>query len=161
MAWLIAVAILIVCVLIVTGFRKSAIGLALGVLIAGTSLYVYNERQEQKETSRIAVSEIAMENVDLRPTFRSGYDLVGTITNNSPKYRLDGIDVTVTLRDCKSKDKSTCISMGQASAHVAVTVPSGESRDMVASLHFGDERPKAKGTLAWDYEVTAVTAKRQ
>jgi hypothetical protein len=32
---------------------------------------------------------------------------------------------------------------------------------MVASLHFGDDKPKAKGTLAWDYEITAITAKRQ
>jgi hypothetical protein len=161
MAWLIAVAILIVCVLAATGFRKSAISLSLGVLIVGASLYAYNERQERKETSRIGVSEIAMENVDLRPTFRSGYDLVGTLKNNSPKYRVDGIDVVVTVRDCKTKDKSSCAEIGQASAYVAVTVPPGESRDVVASLHFGSDRPKAKGTLAWDYEITAVTAKRQ
>lgn len=161
MAWLIAVAILVVALLVATGYRKSAIGLALGVLIVGVSLYLYNERQEQQETSRISISEIALENVDLKPTFRSGYDLVGTIRNNSPKYRLDGIDVTATLRDCETKDKSTCTVIGQASAYVAVTVPPEESRDFVASLHFGNDKPRARGTLAWDYQVTAVTAKRQ
>lgn len=161
MAWLIAVAILVASLLVAAGYRKSALGLALGVSIVGISLYLYNERQEQQATSRIAVSEIALENVDLRPTFGSGYDLVGTIRNNSPKYRLDGIDVALTLRDCRSKDKSTCTVIGQASAYAAITVPPEESRDLVVSLHFGGDKPKAKGTLAWDYEITAVTAKRQ
>jgi hypothetical protein len=161
MAWLIAVAIAVVALLFVAGFRKSAFSLAIGVLIVGVSVYLYNEHEEQQATSRITASEIAMENVELRPTFRSSYDLIGTIRNNSQTYRLDGIDVTVTMRDCRSKDKSTCTLIGQASGHAVMSLPPQESRDFVVSLYFGGDRPKVKGTFAWDYEITAITAKRQ
>ncbi len=161
MAGLIVVAILVVFLLLAAGFRKAAAGVAVLVLIVGVSIYLYNEQQEQRATTRIAVSEIAVEKLDLTPTFRSGYDLSGTIKNNSAKYRLDGIDVTVTLRDCRDKDKSTCTVIGQASAYAAMTVPPREARDFILSLHFGNDRPRATGTLAWDYEITAVTAKRQ
>jgi hypothetical protein len=161
MPWIIAVALLIVALLIRFGHRKSALGLAVGVVALGTWLYVHNERQEHAAENRIPVSDIALNNVNLRPTFRSGYDLVGTLRNNSPRYRLDGIDVSVTLRDCRTKDNTNCTVIGQASTYVAITVPSGESRDLVASLHFGDDKPEVKGTLAWDYKIVSATANRQ
>lgn len=161
MAWLIAIAILIVAGLFAAGLRKPALALGLGVLIAGVSIYVYNERQERQETTRITASEIGLENVELRPTFRSSYDFVGTLKNKSEQYRIDGIDITVTLRDCSSKDKTSCTVIGQASGYTGIAVPPQASRDLVVSLHFGGDQPRAKGHFAWDYAITAITAKRQ
>lgn len=161
MPWIIAAALLIVALLIRFGHRKAAVGCAVGVIAIGVWLYVYNARQEHEAASRIPVSEIALSNVELRPTFRSGYDLVGTLKNNSPQYRLDGLDVSVTLRDCKTRDKASCTVIGQARTYVAMTVPAGESLDLVAPLHFGDDKPEVKGTLAWDYTILSATANRQ
>ena len=161
MGWLVAIGILVLAYLFAVGYRRSAGGLAIGILLVAVSLYFYNERQEQIATSRIPVSEVTLEHVDLKPTFRSGYDLTGTIRNKSTKYRLDGFGVTVTLRDCRGKGPSSCSVVGQASSFTGMTVPPQTSADFVVSLHFGNDRPNIEGRLEWDYEVTEATARRQ
>jgi len=161
MAWLIVVAIVVVFLVFMAGYRKSALALVVAALIGGVALYQYNERRQQRATTRIAASEIAVENIAFRPTYRSSYDASGTIRNNSETYTLDGIRLEVTMRDCRGKDKSTCVVIGKAATYAAVTVPPHEVRDFTASLYFGSDRVKPKGTLAWDYEITPVTAKRQ
>lgn len=161
MAWLVAVAILLVSYLYASGRRKPAAILGVVFVVAGVSLYVFYQRQQVRETSLIAPSEIRLQDVALHPTFRSSYDLTGTVKNNSANYRLDGFEVTVTLRDCAGADASRCTTIGQASAFAAIIVPPQDTREFIAALHFGGDRPQAKGRLDWGYEVTAVTARRQ
>lgn len=161
MAWLVAAAVLLVSYLYASGRRKPAAILGVVFAVAGVSLYLFYQRQQVRETSLIAASEIRLQKVALNPTFRSSYDLTGTVTNDSPGYRLDGFEVTVTLRDCAGADTSGCIVIGQASAFASIIVPPRETREFIAPLHFGGDRPQAKGRLDWSYEVTAVTARRQ
>lgn len=161
MAWLVAVAIFVVAYLFVAGYRKAAAGVAAVAVIVGVAIYLYVERKEEREVSRIAVSEIAVRDVALKPTFRSSYDLTGTVTNNSPSYRLDGIEVAVTLRDCTGAGRSSCTVIGEAGGNAVLAVEPGGSSPFIVSLHFGGDRPKAKGRLEWDYVVTAAAARRQ
>lgn len=161
MAWLVAAAVLLVSYLYASGRRKPAVILGVVFVVAGVSLYVFYQRQQVRETSLIAVTEVKLENVTLNPTFRSSYDLIGTVRNDSASYRLDGFEVTVTLRDCAGADASRCSPLGEASAFAAISVPPRETREFIAPLHFGGDRPQAKGRLDWGYEVTAVTARRQ
>jgi hypothetical protein len=160
MLWLIA-AIGIVLAVFLSGFRKLAIGLTVAALIGGFSLYQYNERQQQRASTRILVSEVVIEHIALKPTFRSSYDVSGRIRNNSEHYRVDGITLTVTLRDCQGKDKSSCVVIGQATSNAPVTVPPQQARDFIASFYFGSDQMTPKGTLDWGYQLTAVHARRQ
>ena len=159
MAWLI-VPIVIVVILYVAGYRKSAAGLLGTVIVAGFLLYQYTQRVQQKAGSRILPSEVTVENVAVKPTFRSSYDITGRVTNRSETYRLDGISFRVTMRDCRGADKSSCVSIAEATTSVPVTVPPQQARDFTGSLYF-DRSVKAKGTLAWDYEIIGLAAKRQ
>ena len=160
MIWLIA-AIGVVSAVFLAGFRKLALGLAVAVLIGGFSLYQYNKQQQQRARTRITVSEVVIERIALKPTFRSSYDVSGRIRNNSDSYRVDGNTLAVTLRDCQGKDKSKCVVIGQATSNAAVTVPPQQSRDFIASFYFGSDQIAPKGTLDWSYQITAVTARRQ
>jgi len=159
MAWLIA-AIGVVLLVLFAGFRKTALGVLVTAVIGGFLLYHYNQQRERQSTTKIPQSKIVLENVAVRPTFGSSYDLSGRVKNNSESYRLDGIEFKVTMRDCEGKDKSSCVIIGKATAYVALTVPPQEARDFTGSLYFGSDQ-KAKGLLAWDHEITAIVAKRQ
>lgn len=161
MAWLI-VPIAGVVLLYLAGLRRAALGLLVVAIVSSLVLYQYTQQVQQDATTRISESEVAVENVLIKLTFDSSYDISGRITNKSETYRLDGISFKVTLRDCQKKDKeSRCVSMGEATTHVPITVPAQQARDFTGALYFGGEQMKPKGTLAWDYEITAIAAKRQ
>jgi hypothetical protein len=160
MAWLIVPLVLVV-LLYFAGFRRSAAALFAAAVVAGVLLYYYNERVEEDARSRIPLSDVLVENVTVTPTFRSSYNLSGKVRNKSATYRLDGITFKVTLRDCPGKDRSSCVDIGDATTYVPLTLPAQETRDFTGSLYFGGEQAKPKGTIAWDYEIVSVTARRQ
>jgi hypothetical protein len=159
MAWLL-VPLVIVVVVYLAGYPRSAAALLAVAVVAAILIYYYNERVKEDARSRIPLSEVMVENVTVTPTFRSSYNLSGSVKNNSDQYELEGISFKVTLRDCPSAAKTSCVSLGDATTYVPVGLQPGESQDFIGSLYFGNEQIKAKGVFAWDYEILAVTGKR-
>ena len=160
MAWLIAAIIVVVTLIFLAGFRKSALSILVVGLLGGYGIYQHGQRAQHQAQSKIASSEIQVESIALNQTLDGSYDLLGRIKNNST-YRLDGIRVIVTLRDCKGNDRTSCRTIGEAATSVPVTIPPEQARDFVASLYFGGDPIRVKGTLVWDYEITSTTARRQ
>src|SRR5688572_6134687 len=160
MAWLIAAIIVLVALAFYAGFRKSALSILLAGLVGGYWIHYHAQRVHEQAQSKIASSEIQVESVSLNQTLDGSYDLTGRIRNNS-SYRLDGISVKVTLRDCEGKDRTNCRIIGEAATAVPVRVPTEQARDFVASLYFGGNQIRVKGTLVWDYEIISTIAKRQ
>ncbi|MGZ9005893.1 MAG: hypothetical protein ACXW20_19135, partial [Burkholderiales bacterium] len=70
MAWLI-VPVVVVVLVYLAGFRKSALGLLVAAVLAAFLLYQYNQRLQEQARTRIASSEVVVENVSLRATFGS------------------------------------------------------------------------------------------
>jgi hypothetical protein len=160
MLWLIAPLVTALLVF-VAGFRKTALGLVVAAVIAGALIYRLDEQAQQRAETRIPASEISLENVVVRHTFDSSYELTGRLKNGSSTYQVDGITLDVKLRDCRTGETSQCVAAGEAErTHAGVMVPPGESRDFRATLYFGKGHRRPKGTLAWDYEIESVTAKR-
>jgi hypothetical protein len=159
MAWLVAAGIVVVFLLFLAGYRKSALGLFVAAVIAGFLVYQYGQRMEQEKRTRIKPSELVLEKVVLEPTFRSSYDLTGTISNKSESYQLDGISFRVTLRDCLGKDKASCTVIGEAETYVALTIPPQQTRSFTGSLYFGTGPIRVKGRLDWDYEIISITSR--
>jgi hypothetical protein len=159
MFWLIA-PLVIALVAFLGGFRKTALGGVVAAMIAGASIYFLDERAQQRAESRIPVAEISLENVVVRQTFDSSYELTARLNNRSSTYQVDGIALSVKLRDCRTSDTAQCVSAGEAPGQAAVTVPPGESREFTATLYLGKGHRRPKGTLAWDYQIESVTAKR-
>ncbi len=160
MFWLIGPLIIVVLVL-VAGYRKTALGLFVGVIIAGILTYWLTLEVQEHAATRISVSEIGLDKVAFRRTFDASYELTGRITNKSETYRIDGVSFTVKMRGCAPADPSNCVDAGEAIAHVAVAVPPLETRGFIGTLYFGKGHKEPKGTLAWDYEISAIMAKRQ
>ena len=160
MLWLI-VPVIVIAVVFIAGHRKTALGLLVVAIIAGGLIYRYDLHLEQQATTRISAAEIGLENIAVRRTFDASYELTGRIRNNSETYRIDGIGFTVKMRDCPGTDAAQCVVTGVATANVTVTVPPREARDFTGALYYGKGHKPPKGTLAWDYEITAITAQRQ
>jgi hypothetical protein len=159
MVWLI-LALIAVSGLFFAGYRKSALGIAAAALIAGAGVYFSEQQQDTQATSRIAASELTLENITYRQTFRSSYEMSGRVTNNSETFAVDGIRFAVTLQDCKGNDKAMCAVVGRTTASTSVRVAPQQARDFTASMYFGGDEIKPKGKLAWEYEIIAVVAKR-
>lgn len=160
MFWIIG-PVIVVVLLFLAGFRKSAVGLLIATLIAGALVYWNINVVERQETSRMSVSEIALENVAVRRTFDSSYELTGRIRNKSDDYRVDAISVIVTIRDCTAPQQMNCVTTGQKAVNVSVSVPPQQARDFTGTLYLGKAHRPPKDILAWEYEVTSIMAQRQ
>jgi hypothetical protein len=160
MFWIIGPIVIIVLVFL-RGFRKTALGLLVGAVIAGALVYRHIHSVERQAAARMSVAEISVQNVAVRRTFDSSYELTGTIRNNSAAYRVDAVSFDLAIRDCPPGQTLTCVIIGKTAVRVPVTVPPKQLRDFTATLYFGKAHTPAKGTLAWNYEVTAVFASRQ
>jgi hypothetical protein len=158
-AWLI-IPLVVVVVLYLRGFRKSALGVLIAAVAAAIFVYQYGQRADRAAQSLIRLSDVVLENVAIRQTLGSSYDLSGTLTNKS-EHRLDGIDFTLTMLDCRGSDEASCVTIGEASSYTALNIPAGETRNFTSSFYFGSTQVKPKGRLAWKHEITALTARRQ
>ena len=160
MLWLI-VPIIAVVIALLLGYRKTAVGVLIAAVIAAGLIYWHTKSLEQKSETRIPAAEAPLTNVTVRHTFDASYEISGTIRNSSETYRIDGISVTVRLRDCLKTDASKCTPIGHATANVPVTVPPQQTRNFTGALYYGKDHKPAKGRLACDYEIIAIRAKRQ
>ena len=159
MLWLVAPAV-IVAILFIAGLRKAAVALLVVTIGAGTALYLHNRQLQQRAASRISHEEVALTDVAVRRTFDSSYEVSGKIGNKSTAYRLDGITLHLSLRNCPESDAASCVPIGDTTVNVAVTVPPKESRRFIGSFYIPTEK-RQEGALASDYRITAVVAKRQ
>jgi hypothetical protein len=160
MAWIIAAAVVIVLLVFRAGYRKSAAGLFGGALVVGVLIYLLVRHQEEQASTELAISEVAVDSVVFSHTFRSSYDLSGTVRNKSERYHIERIRFEVTVRDCLTTEKSSCVVLSTQTAYAAVDVPPEQARNFTASLYFDNEL-KPKGKLVWDYEIESVKARRQ
>jgi hypothetical protein len=166
MGWLIGtiVVIAIIYFMIVSpGFRSVAI---LIVVAAGIGIWVLyentqkeNERRSQEQAARerfaltsINVRDLSFSDVQLAKSPR--WTLKGNVVNNS-KYDLGSLTFLVKMEDCPPQ--KPCITIGQESARISVSVPPGQMRAFSSSsLRF--EGMPAAVNLGWSYEITQVRA---
>ena len=156
MLWII-IPLVMAVVAFIRGYRRTALGLLAAAAIAAAAIYLLTDQTQQRAETRIPPSQITLENVVVRHTFDASYELTGRLKNGSSTYQVHGITLNVKLRDC---DASRCEAAGEAQARAAVTVPVEASRDFTATMYLGKGHRRPKGTLAWDYEIDAVIAKR-
>ena len=77
MAWLAAASAVVLSLLFWRGYRKLALGLLGIVLVGAVLVYYLDKRVDEEGRMRITVSDIAVENVELKRTYRSSDDLTG------------------------------------------------------------------------------------
>jgi len=155
MAWIIGIVILVLLV-ISTGFRKF-VGILVLIAVIGGFIYWQNEKNEEKQSkTRIKPSELLFEDVLLKSSYGSGYDLIGRITNNSSNYTLKGVQLKLTFRDC-DKDNKDCIIIGEDDEYIYINIPPKQARDFKESVYLYSNL-KIKGKMVWNYKIEYLKA---
>ncbi|NMG42866.1 hypothetical protein GPA22_03830 [Aromatoleum toluvorans] len=155
MAWLLGIAVLVLLV-VSSGFRKFALGLVALTVAGGGLLYIQSELEQSRSLSRIAISELAFENVALKPEY-SGYKLSGRIMNNSTNYTLKQVKLVVTMQDCTGATGSqNCITIGESSEYLYLGIPPVQARDFEEPVYFAGRGLNPKGHLQWSYSVSEI-----
>jgi len=155
MAVLVGVFAVLIVVVFVAGYRRVALGLLAVALAIGGWLYVHNREEEKLALSRIPVSELAFENVTLKP-YVGSYKLAGRVRNNSALFRVRQIDFLVTVKDCIGT--AGCVVGGESRESLLINVPPGEARDFEESVRFSGSSLKLKGRMEWSYSVLQIRA---
>jgi len=166
MGWLIGtiVVIAIIYFMIVSpGFRSVAIlivvaaGIGIWVLYENTKQQSERWRQEQAARERLALTSIDARDLsfsDVQLTKSPWRTLKGNVVNNS-KYSLGSLVFLVKVEDCPPQ--KPCITIGQESTQVWVSVPPGQMRAFSSSdLRF--EGMPAAVNPRWHYEIRQVRA---
>jgi len=128
-------------------------------LIGGLVYYtVTAPSAPEEELNRIAVSEIALDEVDLVQGPRVA-TLSGRVVNSSDAYTLTGILFTVKLYDCAAQDTplTECFIIGEDDSEARFSAPPGQLRAFDATLLFND-LPNVEGVQRWGYEVVSLRA---
>lgn len=128
-------------------------------LIGGLAYYTFTAPSApEEELNRIAVSEIALEEVDLVLGPRVA-TLSGRVINNSDTYLLTGILFNVKLYDCAAEDTplEACFIIGEDDNEARFSAPPNQLRGFNATLTFTN-LPETEGVQRWGYEVISLRA---
>lgn len=156
MKWLLIV-VFLALLAVSAGFRKFAGALVLFCAIGGILIWQYQVYEENQSRKNILPSELAFENVSLE-SLNENYRLTGRIINNSDKYDVRGVQVKLTVSDCKIEDNNNCIIISEADEHIYVDIPSKQARDFRRNIFLYSDII-IKGTLDWDYSIEYVESK--
>jgi hypothetical protein len=157
MAWFIGF-VVVILLLVATGFRKVALGVVAVALAGGGVLYWHYGSEEQLALTRVPPSELVLENVTLNP-YVGSYRIAGRIKNNSAKFSVKQVDLAVTVQDCIPKGAETqCVTIGESKEFLNLNIPPGEASDFEETVRFSGSNLKLKGRLEWSYSISRIRA---
>ena len=163
MVWLFVIVVLALAVAF-KGFRVFLLGVLGLAALAFWFFAAQQDEEREAERTRVPVTDVHIEDAML------GTYMTGRVRNNNRTYRVTGLDVKVTVRDCVApadeKKKAgrfeilrTCDVVGQSDKLINVSVPPGQVRDVRELVWFSPE-PVYRGQMEWDYTITAVRARK-
>ncbi len=139
-------------------FRRP--GLIGGVLVAAAlaAYFMLQGPESDRAAVRIEPDEIVLSDLALSDNLR-GATLTGRVQNNSERFRLRDLTLTLRLRDCPASDTppADCPVIGESRAIARPDVPPGQIRALSAHFVFSDLPPVA-GTLRWDWTIVETRA---
>ena len=155
MVWLAGIAILII-MMILPGFRKYAIAFVLVFAMTVLLVWMYQEKDEERSRKRILPSELAIEDLVLKSSY-NGYNLTGRIINNSKKYTLLGLKLTLAFKDCAKDNESNCVVIDEETSFIYINIPPGQAGDFSEGF-YPYPQLNVKGKLDWIFKIEYAKA---
>lgn len=144
--------IIILIMLIVSVRFRRFLGLLALMWIAGAFLFwQYQDYEENKSKNRIHPTEVILSNIIFKP-INNNYEMTGRIRNNSEKYNLSGVQLSITAKDCTNKYDNNCIIISEKKEYIFISIPPKQARYFKKDIHlYSDQLIKDK--VIWDYSV--------
>ena len=150
--------------ILVAWFMPRLREIAIGILILFESLLGYlffsNGSETERQAQFIGAEEITLTHLNFNQEPRAYY-LSGNMLNASNMYRLQNVNIRVTMHDCATPqtELSDCLIIADDTGFVRVDIPAGQVRSFKALLQFSD-LPEIEGTLRWHQEIVSTRAIR-
>jgi hypothetical protein len=159
MVWIAAIVVLLLFVF-VPGFRLFVIA---ATVLGAITIFVMNQK-EQRDRARLRrlITQNEVEFVDFRMGSSSygSREIFGRIRNNSQRFGLHSIGVTIFVQDCSSEppiQKPKCEIVAQKDETIYVNAPAQQVRDFRESLYFPSDM-KIRGKMEWYYRLDFIEA---
>lgn len=150
-------------IIVIAGFAFPRFGKALlicvGVLVSLALIWYFIHQQEgEASKKRITANEVDLIDLRLSPQTYSheSFELVGRIRNKSARYTLTDLRLRITVKDCLAANQ--CETIGESSAWLFISVPSGQSRGIKKSVYFSN-LGEPRGLFEWGYMIEQISGK--
>lgn len=159
MVWMAAIVALLLFVF-VPGFRLFVIG---AIVLGAIAIFIMTQKEERdRARSRRLITQNELEFVDIRmgSSNYGGREIFGRIRNNSQRFALRSIGVTIFIQDCKSESsaqKQACDIVAQKDETIYVNAPPQQVRDFRESLYLPSDM-KIRGKMGWYYQLDFIEA---
>jgi len=112
---------------------------------------------DRTANAKIAVTEVMLSDVRIRPSGFDGYEFTGRIRNTSRKNTLQGVAIRIVFYDCtKRSNDSTCELIGERRETIYTSIPPGEERAFNEPVYIYGDVLKVRGNLVWRYNVLST-----
>ena len=156
MKWLLII-VFLVLLAVSAGFTKLAGTLVLFCVIGGILIWQYQVHEEKQSRKNILPAELTFEDLSLE-SFNENYKLTGRIFNNSDKYGVRGIQIKITVSDCKIDKSDECVIITEADEYIYADIPPKQARDFRKNILLYSDIV-IKGKLDWDYSIEYIESK--
>lgn len=134
--------------------------LSIAIVIALSIWWISERKKEERALARQRIKKIELSNIVLDHDFGTSFRFKGKVKNPSTNYTLNRFGVKANVFDCPKKNSTTqkCLTIGEDTGIVYVTVPPGQVRQFKENLYFSN-LPKVEGEFVWSYKITWIEAK--
>ncbi len=152
MQWVLLGIIAVALIVMSSRYPKVAFSL-LGLLIAITAALFYSTTDSALlNRSKIALSDIRIQNPVMTPAYADSYRFNARLVNNSESVPLKEVTISITMYDCADDTQQSCQTIGQAEERININVPPTQARDVARTVSFHSASPEA--FVRWDFQVT-------
>ena len=141
------------------GKRQLALWLLAGLSVAALALWGYESYQLHSQGELFAENEVLVSEIDLKP---SGYrpnlfELTGRIRNNSKQTTLDGIVLSLALKDCNPA--GVCRDLPAREQFVATKLSPETGAAFLEKIYL-DKQALPEGELTVEYRIQGLRGHR-
>lgn len=148
---LFAIVSVLILLIVSVRFRQFAHSVAMLLVFCGLMVWVYQEYETHQIRNRILPSELRLENVSIE-SLNNDYELTGRVINDSEKYRLNGLQLKISVQECDDHEHRNCIIFYETEEYIYIMVPPRQARDFrkVITLY---SNQALTGRLVWNYSI--------
>lgn len=164
MLWLLIIVIIVVAAFAIPQFGEAALKLGKALLVMFGILvliavvwYFNNQHEEEISKTRISLSDIELDNLQLIPDYSpDSFNLVGRLKNKSNRYTLSSLNLKLNMEEISPTGQKETV--GETTVHLWQDVPPGQVRDIKEHVYFSN-LAATRGTRTWHYLVLEIKGK--
>jgi len=143
-------------------FGEIVIAIAVLMILASTFLYFQKDNRIEKKKQLIPVNEIELSNIQHQWAYGNYHKLTGHLKNNSEKYRLQSVELSVSFLDCpdSASNESQCQLLIKNQYKIDTRLSAQKSKNIETYILLDNIKPKQENSfLKWQITLESGSAR--